>query len=100
MQIRHRARIVGLATALILAGAAVARAAEAPAPVPPPDAKRIGVQDAKRQVDAGKALIVDVRALADFEIEHVAGAINIPNWLIVDRMAELPKDKLIILYCT
>ena len=96
----RRTRIAGLVAAVILAGAAVARAAEAPAPTAPPDAKRIGAQEAKRLVDAGKALIVDVRSPADYEAERIAGAINIPNWMVVDRLGELPKDKLIIAYCT
>lgn len=103
MRIPPRARIAGLVAAVILAGAAVARAAETPAPMaptPPPDAKRIGAPEAKRLVDAGKALIVDVRGPAEYETEHIAGAISIPNWMIVDRTGELPKDRLIIAYCT
>jgi 3-mercaptopyruvate sulfurtransferase SseA len=97
-----RTRIVGLVAAVILAGAAVARAAEplATTPAAPTDAKRIGAAEAKKLVDAGKAIVIDVRGPADYEAEHIAGAISLPNWLVEDRMGELPKDKLIIAYCT
>jgi rhodanese-related sulfurtransferase len=44
-------------------------------------------------------LIVDVRAADAFDQGHIAGAVNIPESDVDARIAEFPKDKLIIAYC-
>lgn len=64
------------------------------------DAPRISAADAKKAVDAGKAIIVDVRSEAAFNLEHPKGTINIPVQEIYARAGELPKGKQIIAYCT
>lgn len=48
---------------------------------------------------ATRPIVVDVRAKAAFDEGHIAGAVNIPVGEAVSRMAELPKDKLIVAYC-
>ena len=73
----------------------------APAPANPvAEAPRISVADAKKAVDAGKAVLVDVRSAMSFQQEHPKGAISMPTHEIAKRMSELPKDKQIITYCT
>jgi rhodanese-related sulfurtransferase len=42
-------------------------------------------------------VLIDVRPAADFQSEHLPGAINVPRAMI--RKAELPKNKLLMLYC-
>ena len=73
-------------------------------PGPPADpaaeAPRISVADAKKALDAGKAVLVDVRSAMSYEQEHAKGAISLPTHEIAARMSELPKDKQIITYCT
>ena len=64
------------------------------------DVPRISVEDAKKDVDAGIAVIVDSRADSQYKAEHVAGSINIPLGSQVARFSELPKDKKIIVYCS
>ena len=46
-------------------------------------------------------IILDVRTAAEFNEEHIPGAINIPNETIgTDAIPELPdKDQLILVYC-
>ena len=46
-------------------------------------------------------IILDVRTVAEFNENHIPGAINIPNETIAtDEIPELPdKDQLILVYC-
>lgn len=43
--------------------------------------------------------VLDVRAPEEFVSGHVPGAVNIPYDQIASRLAEVPKDKDIVLYC-
>ena len=64
------------------------------------DVDRIEAQDAKRLVDKGEAVIVDVRSRAAWDMGHVQGALHVPTEELDARLSQLPKDKLIITYCT
>lgn len=46
-----------------------------------------------------RPLIVDVRAAEAFQQGHIEGAVNIPEAEVPARVAEFPKDKLIVAYC-
>ena len=63
-------------------------------------ARRIKVDEARQALDQGKAVLVDVRNKEAYEASHAQGAISIPLTDIGARAGELPKDKLIITYCT
>jgi predicted small lipoprotein YifL len=63
------------------------------------DVPRIGVAEAKAEVDAGEAIFVDVRTTPTYEQKHIAGALSMPAGEVSQRYAELPADKLIIFYC-
>ena len=67
-------------------------------PVQPTDTfpTRVSMTEAQKMLNAGKAIIVDVRSRQDYAAEHIKGAISIPLAEVVARMAELPKDKTII----
>lgn len=67
---------------------------------PATEAPRISVADAKKAIDAGKAVLVDVRSAVSYQQEHAKGAISLPTHEIAARLSELPKDKQIITYCT
>ena len=58
---------------------------------------RISVADAKKEVDAGKAVIVDSRAESAYKAEHIAGSINVTD---ESKFDTLPKGKKIIVYCS
>lgn len=63
-------------------------------------APRITVQEAQKAVDAGRALMIDVRDDSSYEAGHIAGATLIPLDKVVGRAAEWKKTgKTIILYC-
>jgi len=60
---------------------------------------RISLQAAKASLDAGAAVLVDVRTAAAYQQSHAVGAISMPSNEVADRYKELPADKQIILYC-
>src|SRR5438445_9063262 len=60
---------------------------------------RISVEDAKKDVDAGIAVIVDSRPEFAYKHEHIAGSINIALGSPDEAFSSLPKDKKIIVYC-
>ena len=64
------------------------------------DVPRISVQDAKKDVDAGTAVIVDARGDAAYKVEHIAGSLNLPLGTPEQQFSELPKAKKIIVYCS
>jgi 3-mercaptopyruvate sulfurtransferase SseA len=82
----------------------VAEAAAPAAPAAPADpaaqARRISAADALQAVAKGQAVLVDVRDRASFAAQHAKGALSVPSGSLPERAAELPKDKLIITYCT
>lgn len=69
-------------------------------PAQPADVERISLTEAKAALDAGTAVFLDVRSAGAFADSHVAGAVNIPEAELPDRLGELDKDAWIITYCT
>ncbi len=51
------------------------------------------------RVAAGEVTILDVRNRAEFEAGHLPGALHIPVGYLEERLAELPRDKPIVLHC-
>jgi len=79
-----------------------------PAPFGTPDTEIGGPEppiitpaEVKAQLDRGEpVVIVDGRSPADFAQGHVPGALSIPAGEISERYQELPKDRLIVVYCS
>jgi 3-mercaptopyruvate sulfurtransferase SseA len=63
-------------------------------------APRISLADAKKDYDAGKAVVVDVRDVNAYRQEHIKGALNIPIADIAANEDKLPKNKKISVYCS
>jgi rhodanese-related sulfurtransferase len=61
---------------------------------------RIEAQEAKRLVDKGEAVVIDVRSRSAWDLGHVAGAVHVPLAEIDAHLSRLPKNKLIVAYCT
>lgn len=72
----------------------------APAADPMATVQRLSVGDAKKAVEAGKAVIVDVNSLGSYAAEHAKGSLSIPANEMYARTGELPKNKQIIAYCS
>lgn len=49
--------------------------------------------------DWKKVFIVDARDAAQFKREHIPGAVNIEWRQAVARRIELPKDRMVVMYC-
>ena len=72
----------------------------APAPVASDGARRVTVAEAKEMLDKNEAVIIDVRNQASYDTAHIRGAKLIPEAEILNHIDELPKNKLIITYCS
>ena len=59
----------------------------------------IGVEEARRKLDAGEAVLVDVREADEWRAGHVAGTIHIPLGELAGRIGELPRDREVLLLC-
>jgi rhodanese-related sulfurtransferase len=103
MKHRHRLLLIALA---VLAGP-VAIAAD-PAPSTPSSAKAPAAvvqpmsQDALLQHQAqhpDHLFLLDVRTPEEYAEGHIAGAVNVPYDQLATRLAEVPKDKDVVLYC-
>ena len=64
------------------------------------DADRIEAAEAKQIVEKGQAMVIDVRSKDAFDMSHIEGAISVPLGELEARLGELPKDKMIVAYCT
>ncbi len=54
----------------------------------------------EQYLDERRAMfLVDVRDKAAFSAGHIRGAVNIPAEELPDRILELPRNRLIVLYC-
>jgi predicted sulfurtransferase len=83
-----------------LAALATAAAAQPAAPTTPDQAPRVEAAEVKRLLDKKEAVLVDVRGKDAWDAGHAEGAVHIPEAQVLSRLADLPKDKLIALYCT
>ena len=61
---------------------------------------RITVAELKVAVEKGTVVIVDTRGPEAYEAEHIKGAINMPETSVTARASELPRDKMIVAYCS
>ena len=66
------------------------------------DVPRLTVEQAKAAVDAGAAVIVDVRSREAYETSHIAGALFVPLEDFENNITslDLGKEQWIITYCT
>jgi hypothetical protein len=66
----------------------------------PDTAPRVAMDAFKAAFDAGEDMvIIDVRLPDAYAAGHIVGAINIPESETTVRLAEIPKDRRIVLYC-
>jgi 3-mercaptopyruvate sulfurtransferase SseA len=76
----------------------------AASPAAPPaaaaEARRVSAAEVRQALAKGEAVLVDVRGKESYDASHAQGAISIPLAEIESRAGELPKDKLVVTYCT
>jgi predicted sulfurtransferase len=64
------------------------------------DVRRITPDELRALVKQNRAVIVDVRDKGAYNAGHVKGALSIPIGEIEERAKELPRDKMIVAYCS
>lgn len=84
---------------------AATQAEEVPQPAPmsierASDVPRITLEEAKEHFENGTAIFVDSRDQTDYDVEHIAGALARPTVPLSELGDTMPKDQLIITYCT
>ncbi|GAA1340516.1 ArsR/SmtB family transcription factor [Saccharothrix algeriensis] len=65
----------------------------------PDDTEEIDREELLRRVEAGQAIVVDVRPEEEFSAGHIPGAISIPMGELAERLDELPPEREIVAYC-
>jgi 3-mercaptopyruvate sulfurtransferase SseA len=63
-------------------------------------ARRITVAELQEMLKNGEAAVFDVRNEASYDAGHIPGAKLIPADQILNHIDELPKNKLIVTYCS
>jgi len=78
-----------------------ATALPTPAHTPPNDgARRITTVELKDLLAKNEAVVVDVRSEMAYKEAHIKGARLIPVNEVLNKIGELPHDKLIVTYCS
>ena len=62
--------------------------------------RRITTVELRDELERGKAIVVDVRSEPAFKEGHIKGARLIQAGDIAAKASELPRDKLIVTYCS
>ena len=75
-------------------------ASASPAPAAADGARRISVSELKDLIAKNQAVVIDVRNEASYNAGHIHGAKLIPEAEIPNHLSEMPKDKLIVTYCS
>ena len=104
--------LVCLALIVTVAGLASCNSSEAlisqapkgsptPQQVPPGDtARRIKAAELHELWEKGDVVIIDTRAESAYKEEHIKGALSMPAGTVLSHLEELPKNKMIVAYCT
>jgi rhodanese-related sulfurtransferase len=64
------------------------------------DVRRITPAQLRAAVLKGEAVVVDVRGADSYNAGHIKGALLIPVNEIETRAGELPRNKMIVTYCS
>jgi hypothetical protein len=70
------------------------------APPAPDGARRVTVAELKDLLDKNEAVVIDVRNEASYNTGHIRGAKLIPEAEVVNHVDQLPRNKLIVTYCS
>ncbi|HKG45633.1 MAG TPA: rhodanese-like domain-containing protein [Pyrinomonadaceae bacterium] len=74
--------------------------ASGPETIYPDGARRVTTDELEAMLKNGEAIVVDVRNQASFDIGHIPGSRLIPAGEILNHLNELPRDKMIVTYCS
>jgi len=70
-------------------------------PAPPADtARRITAEEAYKLYEKGNILVIDTRTEVAYKESRIKGAILVPVNEVAAKADDLPRDKMIVTYCT
>ncbi len=64
------------------------------------EARRITAEELHNLWDKKDVLIIDTRGVPDYKAGHIPGAISVPANEVAAKIEELPRNKMIVAYCT
>lgn len=71
-----------------------------PAPAPSDGARRVTTVELQDALNKGEAIVLDVRNDAAYKMGHIKGARLLPVTEVTQHLSELPRDKMIVTYCS
>jgi 3-mercaptopyruvate sulfurtransferase SseA len=71
-----------------------------PATPPADNARRIKADELHDLWLKKEVVIIDTRSEEAYKGEHITGAISMPTGTVLERVDELPRNKMIAAYCT
>ncbi|MCO4745192.1 MAG: ArsR family transcriptional regulator [Proteobacteria bacterium] len=63
------------------------------------DGEAVDIEELRRRLDAGEAVLIDVRPDDEFAAGHLPGALSIPVDELAERLDELPAGLQAVAYC-
>ena len=104
MRLNRRSVYIAIGLLVLVATAGCSgrqNAIQAAKPAPNfPAGPYVSVDDLKREIERGADFVIlDARPKADYELDHIPGAISMPFFEVEQRYKELPRDKWIVAYC-
>jgi|SRR5471030_1588183 3-mercaptopyruvate sulfurtransferase SseA len=67
---------------------------------PADEARRITAEELHKLWDKKDVLIIDTRGEPDYKASHIPGSISVPASEVATKLEELPRNKMIVAYCT
>ena len=67
---------------------------------PADEARRITAEELHKLWEKKDVLIIDTRGEPDYKASHIPGAISVPASEVGTKLEELPRNKMIVAYCT
>lgn len=61
--------------------------------------REVSVEELQTLIQAGEAVVLDVRPVAEYEAGHIPGAVSIPLGELAGRIGELAEDVEVVVYC-
>jgi hypothetical protein len=84
-------------------GGAVVKNGAAPVSTPnvPSDGvRRVTTVELRDMLDKGTAVVIDTRGADAYKQNHIKGSISVPVDQVASRINDLPRDKMIVAYCS
>ncbi|HEV7472546.1 MAG TPA: rhodanese-like domain-containing protein [Pyrinomonadaceae bacterium] len=74
----------------------------APATAPPAadGVRRVTIAELQDLLASNEAVVIDVRNQAAYDAAHIRGSKLIPEAEVVNHLDELPRNKLVVTYCS